>query len=166
VDASMWLDPVFIAKAVSFVLVVGFGAWLFDRLGKPWLAANQEALNHAIAEAEAKRKAAEADLRAAQASVVTVGEDSVRMVDAAQAQAAYIAADERAKAAERAKRMLDHAAGELERERNRVRDELLESTVERSFTRAKEIVVREVDASAQRRLVDRFVTDLEAGRNG
>ena len=166
VGAAAVLDPVFIAKTISFAIVVLLGVWAFQRAGKPWLAANQEALNKSIADAEAERRAAESAVAAAQASIVDAQRNAERMVTVAEAQAATLAIDERSKAQIRAKRMLDHADGELDRERNRVRAQLLFETVESAFDRAKLIAAREVDAAQQRRLVDRFVADLEASRRG
>ncbi len=55
----------------------------------------------------------------------------------------------------------NNAGGELDRERYRVRRELLEETVERAHGEARRIVERELDAGRQRRLVEGMIAHLE-----
>ena len=86
------------------------------------------------------------------------------MVEVGTAQAARLISDERIAAEEHGKRVLAHAAGELERERYRVRRELLEETVERAHAEAQSIVKRELDPARQRALVERLMEDLERSR--
>ena len=80
----------------------------------------------------------------------------------AREQAAALVAAERLKAQERAARMLAHAKGELERERYRVRQELLGQTVERAYGKAVDLLRREIGKEDQQRLLEEFVHRLEA----
>lgn len=160
-DLSVLKDPVFIAKVIDFVIFVIALVWLWNKFGVAMLAAQQEAQNKAIEDAVRYREDSERALRDAQAALEAAKTDARRMVEVGTAQAARLVADERADADEHAKRVLAHAAGELERERYRVRRELLEETVERAHTQAQEIVKRELDPARQRSLVERLMTDLE-----
>ena len=160
-DPTLLRDPVFIAKVVDFVIFVVALIFLWNKFGVAMLTAQQEAQNKAVDDALAYREESEQALREAHAALETAKSDAKRMVEFGSAQAARLIADERRDAEEHAKRILAHAGGELDRERYRVRRELLEETVERAHAQAQAIVKRELDAARQRTLVERFITDLE-----
>jgi F-type H+-transporting ATPase subunit b len=157
-------DPVFIAKIIDFIIFVGVIVWLWNKAGVKALVAHQEAQNKLVADAQAHRARCEAAIASAQAAVEQAKTDSVRMVAVGKTQAAKLVEDEKAAAHEHAQRILAHAGGELERERYRVRRELLEETVEAAHAQAQTLAKREIDASLQQRLVDRLITDLERTR--
>jgi F0F1-type ATP synthase membrane subunit b/b' len=157
-------DPVFIAKVVDFIIFVGAIVWLWNKAGVKALVAHQEAQNKIVADAQDHRAKCEAAIAASQAAVEQAKVDSVRMVGVGKVQAAKLIEDERVEAREHAKRVLAHAGGELERERYRVRRELLEETVEQAHTQAQEIAKREIDSSKQHTLVERLIADLERAR--
>ncbi|MBV8339201.1 MAG: hypothetical protein JO343_04580 [Candidatus Eremiobacteraeota bacterium] len=157
-------DPVFIAKVIDFIVFVSAIIWLWNRYGVKMLVAHQEAQNKIVADAQAHRAQSEAAVTAAQGAIQQAKVDAVRMVQVGQAQAAKLIADERVEAQEHAQRILDHASGELERERYRVRRELLEETVEQAHTQAQELAKRIIDPSKQDVLVDRLIADLERTR--
>lgn len=158
---SMLGDPVFIAKVVDFVIFVVALVWLWNKYGVAMLTAQQEAQNKAVEDAVRYREESEQALTDARSALETAKTDAARMVEIGTAQAARLVADERAAAEDHVKRILAHAAGELERERYRVRRELLEETVERAHDEAQAIVKREVDPTRQRALVERMMDDLE-----
>lgn len=160
-DMSVLQDPVFIAKVVDFVIFVVALVWMWRRYGVGLLSAAQEAQNKIVSDAEAARADAEAKVAAAQASLDGAQGDANRMVEFGSLQALRLVADERAEAEEHAKRIIAHAGGELDRERYRVRRELLEETVEKAHEQARRIVATELDAARQRSLVDGLMTDLE-----
>jgi F0F1-type ATP synthase membrane subunit b/b' len=161
VDVSMLRDPVFIAKIVDFVIFVVALVWFWNRYGVGALEAQQEAQNKAIEDAAKYREEAAASLERAKASAEQAKLDAKRMVEVGTAQAARLIDEERAAAEAHARRVLAHASGELDRERYRVRRELLEETVEQAHAQAKEIVRARLDPPAQRALVGKLVDDLE-----
>jgi F-type H+-transporting ATPase subunit b len=161
VDVSMLRDPVFIAKIIDFVIFVVGLVWVWNKYIKAMLTAQQEAQNKAVEDAARYREESEQALRDARAALETAKADATHMVETGTVQAARLVADERSAAQDHAKRILAHVGGELERERYRVRRELLEETVERAHAEAQAIVKREVDPTRQRALVERLMDDLE-----
>ena len=160
-DASVLRDPVFIAKVVDFVVFVVALVWLWNRYGASTLAAQQEAQNKAIEDARRAREEAAQAVERANAVLGQAKVDAQRMVEIGTSQAARLIDTERAAAREHAQRVKAHADGELERERYRVRRELLEETVERATAQAKEIVRQRLDPTAQSALVEHVIDDLE-----
>lgn len=157
-------DSVFLAKVVNFIIFVGAIVWVYNKFGKPMLVAHQEAENKAVEDAVAHRAEREVAVAAAQRAIEQAKVDAVRMVEVGRAQAARLVEDERAAAREHAQRILAYANGELERERYRVRRELLEETVERAHARAQEMAKREIDPAKQHTLVERLISNLERAR--
>lgn len=157
-------DPVFIAKIVDFVIFVAALVFIWNTKGAALLAAAQERENKAIEDAAAYREASAADVVAATAELEQAKANAERMVRVGTSQAERLILDERASAQERAGRVLAHASGEMERERYRVRRELLEDTVERAFAQAKASIAKSLDPASQGRLVERAVTELERSR--
>ena len=157
-------DPVFIAKVIDFIIFVGAIVWLFNWKVKAALVAHQEAQNKIVEDAQAYRDRCEASVAAAAAAVEQALVDAARMIEVGKAQAARLVDEEHAAARERAARILAHASGELERERYRVRRELLEETVERAHAHAQELAKREIDRAKQHTLVERLLSDLERSR--
>ncbi|HEV2037746.1 MAG TPA: hypothetical protein VGQ96_03980 [Candidatus Eremiobacteraceae bacterium] len=158
---SWHLDAVFVAKLINFAIFIFAIVWLYRKYGNPMLVAHQHTQNKLVADAQAYRAQCEAAVTAAQQAIEQAKVDAVRMVAVGKAQAAKLIEDIRAEARERAQRILAHAGGELERERYRVRRELLEETVERAHARAQELAKREIDPAKQQTLVDRLIADLE-----
>jgi F-type H+-transporting ATPase subunit b len=157
-------DPVFIAKIIDFIIFAIAIVYIFQKFLKPQLVAVQEAQNKAVADADAYRQNCAEAVEAAQRALEQAAQDSRRMETTAEAQAKRMVADELAEAGERAKRIAAHAAGELERERFRVRRELLEETVDRAHAEAREEVQRGLTPARQRALVERMLSDLERSR--
>ena len=161
---SQFSDAVFLAKLVDFVIFVVAIVWIYMKYGKAALVAHQEAQNKIVADATTYRDRSEAAVVAARRAIDQAKLDSVRMVDVGNAQAARLIESEHLAAHEHAQRILGHAAGELGRERNRVRRELLEETVHRAHEQAQLLAKQEIDASKQRSLVERLIHHLERSR--
>jgi F-type H+-transporting ATPase subunit b len=161
VSLAAFADPVFIAKVVDFVIFVVVLVVLWNRVGAPMLVAQQEAQNKAVEDASAYRELSEKALADAQIALEKTKVDAVRMVDIGTAQAARLIAEERTAAEEHAKRILGHAGGELERERYRVRRELLEETVDKAHAEAKDLVKRELSPEKQHELIGQLVAVME-----
>jgi F0F1-type ATP synthase membrane subunit b/b' len=157
-------DAVFIAKLVDFIIFVTAIIWLFNKYGRPALVAHQEAQNRIVKDALAYRESSEAAVAAANAAINQAKLDASRMVDVGDAQATRLVEAEIAAAKDHAQRIVTHASGELERERYRVRRELLEETVESAHTKAQELAKQEIDTYKQRSLVERLIQHLERSR--
>jgi F-type H+-transporting ATPase subunit b len=163
-DTRMLADPVFIAKLVDFVVFVGAIVYVYQRFLKGALVARQESQNKAVADVEAELSRARASVDEARRDIEKARSDAARMVEVGNAQAARLIVEERTAAEQHAQRMLAHANGELERERYRVRRELLEETVERATGQAREIAQRELTPGKQNELVHGVLSGLEAQR--
>jgi F-type H+-transporting ATPase subunit b len=161
VNAASLADPVFIAKVIDFVIFVVVLVVLWNRVGAPMLVAQQEAQNKSVEDANAYREESEKALSAAHKTLEKARSDAVRMVDIGTAQAARLVADERAAAEEHGKRIVAHASGELDRERYRVRRELLEETVDKAHAEAKDLVKRELSPQKQHELIGQLVGVME-----
>jgi F0F1-type ATP synthase membrane subunit b/b' len=157
-------DVVFLSKLIDFVIFFGAILWLFNAYGKPMLVAHQEAQNRLVADAQAHRERSEAAVAAARAAIDRARLDGKAMVASGEAQAAFLIEREIAAAKERARRVVAHASGELERERYRVRRQLLEETVESAHAKAQELARREIDVHKQRALVAQLIDQLGRGR--
>jgi F-type H+-transporting ATPase subunit b len=160
-DISSLRDPVFIAKLVDFIVFVGAVIFVYQKWGNPWLVSRQEAQNKAVEDAQAELARGQALIEAARRAVEQAELDATRMVEVGKAQAQRLVVEERAAAQEHARRILAHAAGELERERYRVRRELLEETVERATDAARDIVRRDLTPAKQNELVQSLLVSLE-----
>lgn len=158
---SHFNDTVFITKLIDFVIFVALIVWLFDSKLKPALVKHQEAQNKIVEDAQAQRDQNEAAVAAARAAIDRAKGDSVRMVEVGNAQAARLIEAERASADAHAQRILAHASGELERERYRVRRELLEETVEQAHAQAQELAKHQIDSAKQQILVEQVINYLE-----
>lgn len=163
-DTSLLRDPVFIAKIINFVIFVVALVVLWQRLGAGWLTAQQEKQNKEVEDAQHALVEAEAAIENARAALDVAESDSKRMVEFGAAQAQRLVADTKVEAETHAARVTAHANGELDRERYRVRRELLEDTVERAHEHARKIVADELDASRQASLVEKLLSDLEKSR--
>ena len=157
----MLRDPVFIAKIVDFVIFVIALVFVWRKSVAGQLESQQEKQNKEIEDAQLALVEAEAAIENARAALDMAGSDSKRMVEFGAAQADRLVIDSKAEAEEHAARVMAHANGELDRERYRVRRELLEDTVERAHQQARNIVADELDANRQRALVEQLLTDLE-----
>jgi F0F1-type ATP synthase membrane subunit b/b' len=154
-------DAVFIAKSIDFIIFLALIIWLFNRYVKPALVAHQEAQNRIVADAIAYRDRGNTDVDTARAAIEQAKLDAATMVQVGEAQAARLIEAEVAAAKEHALRIVTHSSGELERERYRVRRELLEETVETAHTKAQELAKSEIDAYKQRTLVEQLIDHLE-----
>lgn len=155
-------DPIFIAKVIDFALLIAVIVFIYQRVGKAVLVAQQEAQNKAVADALAQREAAGRAVEEAKQGVEQAKVDAARMIEVGHAQGQHLIAGANTEATEHAARIIAHANGELERERYRVRIELLEDTVERATERAREIVVADLTPERQHQLIEGLVEKLES----
>ncbi|HET9341642.1 MAG TPA: hypothetical protein VFO25_01840 [Candidatus Eremiobacteraceae bacterium] len=163
-DTSVLRDPVFIAKIVDFVIFVIALVVVWNKAVAGQLESQQEKQNQEVESAQHALVESEAAIENARAALDMAESDSKRMVEFGAAQAQRLVADTKVEAEAHATRVLAHANGELDRERYRVRRELLEDTVERAHEHARKIVADELDPSRQRALVEQLLSDLEKSR--
>ena len=161
-DFSTVTDPIFIAKVIDFALLIGVIWYLYQRFGSAYLVVQQEAQNKAVEDATAQRAAAERAVETTRQAIELAKIDAARMLETGKAQAGRLIVEERNAAKDHAQRFLAHANGELERERYRVRIELLEDTVERATSHARDIIKRDVTPAKQHELVESLLGGLEA----
>jgi F-type H+-transporting ATPase subunit b len=157
-------DIVFVTKLIDFIIFVTAIVLVFNKLALPELVIQQHNQNKVVEDAREHREKCEAAIAAAKQAIEQAKVDAVRMVQVGNAQASKFIDDERAEAREHAQRILAHAAGELERERYRVRRELLEETVELAHAQAQDLAKREIGPAQQHTLVERLLLHLERAR--
>jgi len=161
VNIADFTTPVFIAKVVDFVLFVAAIVWIWNRYGSPMLEAQQDAQNKVVADAAASREQSKRSLEEAKRALDKAKIDAVRMVDIGAAQAARLVVEERTAAEQHGTRIIAHASGELERERYRVRRDLLAETVDKAHAEATKLVTRELSPASQQRLIGQLISSLE-----
>jgi F-type H+-transporting ATPase subunit delta len=159
---SHFNDAVFLAKLIDFIIFITAIVWVYNRYVQPALVRYQESQNRIVADAVAYRDRSDGAVAAANTAIDQAKLDAGRMVNVGDAQAARLIEAEIAAAKEHAQRIGMHASGELERERYRVRRELLEETVESAHTKAQELAKQEIDTHKQWSLVERLIQDQES----
>jgi len=162
-------NATFVVELVIFLVILGaIAKWIV-----PWvnsqLAARQEAIRQQFQEAEearAKLEAAEAEYRQ---QIAEARADAARQREEAREQGAKIIADLRAQAQVEADRITKTAQAQIEAERTRTVAALRAEVGTLAVELAGRIVGESLaDEARQRRVVDRFLTELESreGKSG
>jgi F-type H+-transporting ATPase subunit b len=156
-------NATFVVELVIFLVILGaIAKWIV-----PWvnsqLAARQEAIRQQFQEAEearAKLEAAEAEYRQ---QIAEARADAARQREEAREQGAKIIADLRAQAQVEADRITKTARAQIEAERTRTVAALRAEVGTLAVELAGRIVGESLaDEARQRRVVDRFLTELES----
>jgi len=156
-------NATFVVELVIFLVILGaIAKWIV-----PWvnsqLAARQEAIRQQFQEAEearAKLEAAEAEYRQ---QIAEARADAARQREEAREQGAKIIADLRAQAQVEADRITKTAQAQIEAERTRAVAALRAEVGTLAVELAGRIVGESLaDEARQRRVVDRFLTELES----
>ena len=156
-------NATFIVELIIFLLILGaIAKWIV-----PWvnsqLAARQEAIRQQFQEAEearAKLQAAEAEYRE---QIAAARADAARQREEAHEQGQRIIADLRAQAQAEADRITKTAQAQIEAERSRTVAALRAEVGTLAVELAGRIVGEALtDEARQRRVVERFLTDLES----
>ena len=153
------------SQVVSAVLFMGVLIWLWFKFLQPAILTAQERHNKQIAEAERHRDEAKASLDLLHDEIDGAARDAQSIQERADAQAVreYEATvDEAREAGERSAR---DAQAEFGRAFVAARDRLKVELLDKALARARDEATRRVDAPANTRLVEEFVTSLER-RNG
>ncbi len=160
-------NATFIVELVIFLVILGaIAKWIV-----PWvneqLAARQEAIRQQFQEAEdarAKLQAAEAEYRE---QIAAARADAARQREEAHEQGQRIIADLRAQAQAEADRITKAAQAQIEAERARTVAALRAEVGTLAVELAGRIVGESLsDEARQRRVVERFLTDLESRDSG
>ena len=155
VQAAAWSQ---IVASVLFIVVL---LWLWLKFIQPAILAAQENANKRIAEAERHRDEAKAALDRLHNGENTANEDArairERIAERAQREAEAAVAEAR----EAGERALENAAGEYDRAMTSARERLRIELLEKALNRARDEAVRRVDAAANERLVNAFVSSLD-----
>jgi F0F1-type ATP synthase membrane subunit b/b' len=154
------VNPIFIAKVIDFVIFVAAIVFVYQRFLKRALVAYQDEQNKAFDDATQHLAETKDSVDSASAAIEQAKAAAARMIDVGRAQAERLLTEESAAATEHAQRLLAHAQGEQERERYRVRREMLEDTVERATAAARELVKRELTPAKQDELVHEAVSAI------
>lgn len=156
VTIAIWSQ---VASAIVFMAAL---VYLWFRFLQPVVLAAQERSNDQIAEAERHRDDAKRALSALHEEIAGAKHDA----ELIQKRATQEAERERRAALDEARqegeRALRNAGGELERARSAARDRFREKLVSKALEEARKGAERAVDASVNRRLVERFFGSLEA----
>lgn len=156
-NATFWVELIAFA-IILFVL----GKWVIPPINRA-MTARQEAIRQQFSDLDE----AKADARAAEARYKSQLEDAkheaARIREEARDQGAQIVADARAKADQEAQRIIEHAHGQIEADRQQTIASLRTEVGSMATTLAGKIVGESLeDDDRQGRVVARFLDDLEA----
>ncbi len=155
---AMWSQVI---SSIVFLVVL---VWLWIRFVQPAVIAAQEANNKAVAEGERHRDEAKAALDELRTAVADAERDAElirkRGEDAGKREFEATVAD----ANESGERILRNARGELERALVAAREQLRQDLAGKAFVVARADAERGMDRAVNERLMDEFVTSLEADR--
>jgi F0F1-type ATP synthase membrane subunit b/b' len=151
-----------IIGGIAFVIAA---VWLFRKYALPAVRSAAIARNADLVNAEKRRDDLRAEVAAATAARDAALQEAqaiaLRAQGDAQREADAIVDDARREGA----RLLQNAAGELERGRIAARDQLRIEFIEKALLRARELASAQVTAAVDARLVHKTVDDLSAGAN-
>lgn len=155
VQVAVW------SQVVSAVLFLCVLVWFWFKFIQPAIMAAQERHNKEIAEAERHRDEAKATLEMLQSEIESAGHDAGLIKERAGAQAAREYETTVAETRDAGERALRGAQAEFARALQSARDRLRVELLDKALARARDEASRRVDASANARIVDRFVVSLE-----
>ena len=154
-DESFWVAVAF----VLFFAVFGRRLWVFltDRLDR-----RSQAVRKEIEEAVKLREEAQALLASCQRRQRDAAGEAESLIVAAREEAARIAADSEARAAEQLARRERLAREEIARLEARAAAEVRARAVDAFIATAERVIAAELDAAGDRALVDRAAAELES----
>lgn len=167
--ASNFLVPngTFFVELFAFALMVFIlGKWVIPPINKA-MTARQEAIRQQFAdldEAKSEAHAAEEEFRS---QIAEARHEAARIREEAREQGAAIIAEMRDQAQAEAQRIVEHAHTQIEADRKAAVASLRNEVGTLATTLAGRIVGESLeDEARQSRVVDRFLADLDASRNG
>jgi len=150
-----------IAGVIAFAIVfVAVWVWLRPKISET-LAARQEAITGQLTAAETTKHEAESLLMDYKQQLAKAREEANRIVDEARQSAEALRADVVGKAEAEAGEIVRKAREEAAAERQRATAAIRDEVAALSLDLARRVVTESVDASAQKKLVDRYIAELE-----
>lgn len=158
-----------IAGIIAFAIVFFFiWKWAVPAINRA-LEARRQAVAGQLEEAEKAKLEAQSLLDDYRQQLAGTRQEAGRIIDEARQTADQVKADIVAKAEAEADEIRRKARQDAEAERARLRTEMRDEMASLSLDVAERVIGSELDADAQRRLVDRYLAELEsmpAGGNG
>lgn len=157
--------PEFIIGLICFVLVFGvLGKMLLPRITKT-LEERTDKIEGGLARAEEAQQEANNTLKQYQEQLASARHEAARLREEAREQGAQIVAEMRAQAQQEARRITEAAQAQIEAERQQALASLRAEVGAISTELASRIVGESLtDEARQRRMVDRFLDDLEGAQ--
>jgi F0F1-type ATP synthase membrane subunit b/b' len=155
VTIAIWSQVI---SAIVFIAALGY---LWFRYLQPIVLAAQARSNEQIAEAERHRDDAKAALSALREEIEGADRDAVIIRERAARQAQRERISTLAEANDAGERLVRNARGEFERARAAARERLRGELLTRALDAARSEATHRIDASANERLVNVFLTSLE-----
>ena len=150
------------SQVISAVLFIVVMVWVWGKFIQPAVLAAQENHNKQLAESERHRDEAKASLEALRGEIAGAQRDA----ELIRARAAEQGAREKdatiAEARDAGERAVRNAAGELDRARLAARDQLRVELLERALQAAQTKAAQRVDGAVNAKLVNTFVSSIEA----
>jgi F-type H+-transporting ATPase subunit b len=159
--AFVWVEFL-LALVVIGILVYAISKWVVPNFEKTY-AERTSAIEGGIAAAEAKQAAADARLADLEQRLGDARHEAARIREEARQQGATIIAEMREQATVESARIVEHGKVQLEAERQQAVASLRQEVGELAAELASRIVGESLtDEALQDRVIDRFLTDLEA----
>ena len=150
------------SQVISAILFIVVMVWVWGKFIQPAVLAAQENHNKQLAESERHRDEAKASLEALRGEISGAQRDAELIRQRATEQAGREKDATIAEARETGERSVRNAGGELERARYAARDRLRIELLERALHAARTKAAQRVDASVNAKLVNSFVSSIEA----
>jgi F-type H+-transporting ATPase subunit b len=150
-----------IAGVIAFAIVfIAVWVWLRPKISET-LEARQEAITGQLTADEATKHEAESLLMDYKQQLAKAREEANRIVEEARQSAEALRSDVVGKAEAEAEAIVRKAREEAAAERERAASAIRDEVAALSLDLARRVVGDSVDASAQKKLVDRYISELE-----
>lgn len=147
---------------LAFLIVVGLGAWKGGPAISKFMKGHSEKIETELAEAESGRDAAEGKVSDLESALGDSDSESARILAEAEATATQVEADLRAKADADVVDMKVRAEAEIESLKAHAAADLQARAAALTLGAAEEVVRQNLDAEAQGRLVEDYISDVGA----
>ncbi|GGO77170.1 F0F1 ATP synthase subunit B [Nocardioides deserti] len=160
------VSEIILGAAVFLVLLLAIRKFVVPNFERAF-AERTKAIEGGISAAETKQAEADARLAELEKQLGDARHEAARIREEAREQGARIIAEMREQAQAEATRIVDHGKAQIEAERQQAVTSLRAEVGTLATSLAGRIVGESLeDEARQRRVVDRFLTDLEAGTPG
>ncbi|MGH3098517.1 MAG: F0F1 ATP synthase subunit B [Streptosporangiales bacterium] len=164
VAANNFLVPngTFIVEIIAFLILLGVLAkWVYPPVNKA-ATQRQERIRQQFEEGEQAKARAEQAEKEHRDAIANMRSEAARLREEARAEGQQIVADARTKAQEEAQRIAQSAQESLEAQRQQIMRQMRSEVGQLAVDLSQRIVGESLDEERQHRVIDRFLTDLEA----